>query len=78
MLNMGDFDTYFIGIIDRNEELINYAFAIDKVSQQLVPCDILTCSRCEFNDLKLRFTTCVAARVAYLYNVMKEETTDEI
>lgn len=73
MLNKGDFETYFTGIIDRDEELYNYDFAIDKATQQLVPCDLLTCSRCEFNALKLRFTTCVAACVYYLYNVMKGE-----
>jgi len=73
VLNKGDFETYFTGIIDRDEELSNYAFAIDKATQQLVPCDLLPCSRCVFNDLKWRFTSCFPARVSYLYDVMKGE-----
>ena len=77
MLNSEDFKVYFNGVEIRNEDLNNYAFAIDTATMRIVPCQFLSCSRCLFNGSKLRFTTCVAARVSYLYHAMKGES-DEI
>lgn len=78
MLNSEDFKVYFNGVETRNEDLNYYAFAIDMTTMKIVPCQFLACSRCLFNGSKLRFTTCVAARVSYLYSVMKGESADEI
>lgn len=74
MLNTeNQFEEYFVGIETRNDDLTYYDFAINRATGCIVPCRFLPCSICLFNDSKLRFTTCVAARVHYLYNVMKGE-----
>lgn len=38
MLNSEDFKVYFNGVETRNEDLNNYAFAIDTATMRIIPC----------------------------------------